>query len=50
MYQLHLGLAYAKSGDAKQARLTLERALSLKPDGEGAQEARAVLESLKSSE
>jgi putative PEP-CTERM system TPR-repeat lipoprotein len=45
-YHLHLGLAYAKSGNATGARQSLERALALKADGEGAQEARKILESL----
>ena len=47
MYHLHLGLAYAKSGNAESARQSLGRALALKPDVAGAQEARTVLESLK---
>ena len=50
MYQYHLGLAYAKSGNAPGARQALGRALELKPDFSEAQQARSVLESLKSSE
>ena len=46
MYQVHLGLAYAKSGDTARARQTLERALELKPDPSNAQEARTALASL----
>jgi tetratricopeptide (TPR) repeat protein len=49
-YQFHLGLAYAKSGDTTNARQALERALALKSDFKGADEARSVLESLKQSE
>jgi putative PEP-CTERM system TPR-repeat lipoprotein len=49
-YHLYLGLAYAKSGNAESARQSLGRALALKPDVDGAQEARALLESLKASE
>ena len=48
-YHLYLGLAYAKSGNAEGARQSLERALTLKSDVEGAQEARALLQTLKSS-
>jgi Flp pilus assembly protein TadD len=47
MYHLHLGLAYAKSGNTGDARRSLEQALALKPDVPGAAEARSVLESLK---
>ena len=48
-YHLHLGLAYAKQGHAANARQSLERALELKPDFDGAQEARSTLQSLKAS-
>jgi tetratricopeptide (TPR) repeat protein len=47
LYQYHLGLAYAKAGDAARARPLLTRALALKPDFDGAREARVVLGSLK---
>ena len=50
MYHYHLGLAYAKSGNASGARQALGRALELKPDFSEAREARSLLESLKSSE
>jgi tetratricopeptide (TPR) repeat protein len=50
MYQLHLGLAYAKTGDTAKAKQALERALSMKPDIVGADEARTVLDALKSFE
>jgi Flp pilus assembly protein TadD len=42
----HLGLVYAKLGDTANARASLERALKLKPDFAGADEARRVLASL----
>lgn len=45
-YQYHLGLAYAKTGDKENARQHLERALKLKPDFEGAADARKLLASL----
>ena len=47
MYAYHLGLAYHKNGDTAQARKELERALRLKPNFEGAEEAKKILESLK---
>ena len=49
-YQYHLGLAYVQAGDAAQARQSLTKALSLKSDFKGADDARAVLESLKGGE
>ena len=45
VYAYHLGLAYHKNGDAAKARKELERALRLKPDFDGAAEARKLLES-----
>ena len=45
-YLVHLGLAYAKVGQPEKARVTLNQALKLKADVEGAAEARAVLASL----
>ena len=42
----HLGLAYAQNGDKDKARETLERALKLKADFDGADEARKVLQSI----
>lgn len=46
-FHYHLGLAYAQGGDAKQARPTLERALSLDPASPLAADAQRVLASLK---
>jgi len=43
LYHYHLGLAYASSGDAQQARGSLTRALALKPDFDGADQARRLL-------
>jgi tetratricopeptide (TPR) repeat protein len=45
-YHYHLGLAHARSGDAKQARAALERALSLDANFQGAQDARRALAAL----
>ena len=47
MYAYHLGLAYQKNGDTAKAKIELERALKLKPDFEGAADARKILESIK---
>ena len=46
-YAYHLGLAYYKNGDTAKARAELERALKLKPDFEGAADAKKILESMK---
>jgi tetratricopeptide (TPR) repeat protein len=46
-YRYHLGLAYASAGDSVQARQSLARALALKPDFRGAEDARHVLGSLR---
>jgi putative PEP-CTERM system TPR-repeat lipoprotein len=46
VYQYHLGLAYAGSGDKEKARKALQRALTLQPTFEGAAEARQVLATL----
>jgi tetratricopeptide (TPR) repeat protein len=46
-YHYHLGLAYSRMGDAVRASESLTHALALKPDFDGAQDARAVLASLK---
>ncbi len=48
IFQYHLGLAYAKAGQSIKARRALEEALRLKPDFDGADEARKTLASLKS--
>ncbi len=46
----HLGLVYAKLGDAANAKASLETALKLKPDFAGADEARRVLASIGSTQ
>jgi Flp pilus assembly protein TadD len=46
-YHYHLGLAYSRAGDKAKASESLTRALTLKPDFAGAQDARSVLASLK---
>jgi tetratricopeptide (TPR) repeat protein len=46
-YHSHLGLAYAKAGRVEDARQSLERALALRPDFPGNDEARSTLASLK---
>ena len=45
-YLYHLGMLYAKNGDEAKARSTLQRALAMRPDFEGANDARAALASL----
>jgi len=47
-FKYHLGMAYAKSGDASSARQTLEAALKLDPRASEADEARATLAKLGS--
>ena len=47
VYHYHLGLALAKGGDAPGAVTHLQRALGLKPDFDGAEEARSVLRTLE---
>jgi tetratricopeptide (TPR) repeat protein len=49
VFHHHLGLALAKAGDAPAARRHLSRALALKPDFDGASEAKAVLQALPTS-
>lgn len=49
IYRFHLGMAYAKAGDALEATQQLTRALALKSDFDGASEARTMLTSLKGS-
>lgn len=46
-YQYHLGLAYAKAGEARKARRALEEALRVQPDSPVASDARRVLGTLK---
>jgi Flp pilus assembly protein TadD len=43
LYHYHLGLAYAKNGDEADARRSLAQALNLRPDFEGATDARRLL-------
>jgi len=43
LYHYHLGLAYTKSGDRLRAKQSLVKALALKPDFNGASEARRTL-------
>jgi tetratricopeptide (TPR) repeat protein len=43
LYEYHLGLAYASAGDSVRARGSLRKALALKPDFDGAAEARTLL-------
>ena len=45
-YHYHLGLAYVKSGDTARGRPAIERALQLKPDFQGAAEAKQTLAGL----
>jgi len=45
-YQYHLGLAYAKSGDRRKAKEALQRALAIKADFSGAEDAKKVLATL----
>jgi tetratricopeptide (TPR) repeat protein len=45
-YHAHLGLAYARAGRADEAKRSLARALELRPDFPGAEEARKTLASL----
>jgi tetratricopeptide (TPR) repeat protein len=47
LFQYHLGIALAATGDRIQARRALEEALRLNPAFDGAAEARQTLESLK---
>jgi putative PEP-CTERM system TPR-repeat lipoprotein len=46
LYHYHLGLAYASAGDKTHAKQSLTRALALKPDFDGAQDAKDKLSSL----
>jgi tetratricopeptide (TPR) repeat protein len=48
-YHYHLGLALAKNGDKTAATEQLNKALAIKPDFDGAADAKAVLESLGSA-
>ena len=46
IYQFHLGMSYAQKGEDAKARPCLQRALSLKPDFDGALTARKTLSTL----
>jgi tetratricopeptide (TPR) repeat protein len=46
-YHYHLGLALARGGDSARARQSLERALALRPDFSGSEDAKQVLGTLK---
>ncbi len=45
-FQYHLGQAYSQTGDKAAARQALERALKIKPDFDGADDARRILKTL----
>ena len=47
VYHYHLGMVYAKSGDKVKAKTTLEQALKLKSDFDGAADARKTLTTLQ---
>ena len=47
VFYYHLGIAYSQAGDKAAARQALERALRLKADFEGAEDARRLLRSLE---
>jgi tetratricopeptide (TPR) repeat protein len=49
LFQYHLGLAYAKTGDNEKARKNLEMALKLNPNAAESSDARQVLKSLNPS-
>ena len=49
-FHYHLGLAYSQTGDKAAARQELERALKLKADFDGAEDARKVLKTLGCSQ
>ena len=42
----HLGIAYFQTGNVERAKVSLKRALELKPDFSGAADARAALSTL----
>jgi Flp pilus assembly protein TadD len=46
-YQYHLGMLHAKTGDSAKARESLERALALNANFDGAAEAKKTLALLK---
>ncbi|HWW83774.1 MAG TPA: tetratricopeptide repeat protein, partial [Vicinamibacterales bacterium] len=45
-YHYHLGMAFAQNGEDRKARIELEQALKLKPDFEGAAQAKKLLQQL----
>jgi Flp pilus assembly protein TadD len=46
-FQYHLGMAYLQLGDTEKANTALTRALTLKPDFDGAADARKALDTIK---
>ena len=42
-HHFHLGMAYVQTGDWQKARESLKKAFALKPDFEGAEEAKKAL-------
>lgn len=46
VYHYHLGLAHVRAGDKDRARAAFERALGLRPDFAGAEDARAQMAAL----
>jgi tetratricopeptide (TPR) repeat protein len=46
LYQYHLGMAYLQTGDLDKAKQFLSKALALKPDFDGAAEARKALSTI----
>jgi tetratricopeptide (TPR) repeat protein len=46
-YHYHLGMLYAKTGDTAKAKTSLQNALGLDPNFDGAGEARKTLATLK---
>jgi tetratricopeptide (TPR) repeat protein len=49
IYHYHLGLAYKDFGDARRARAAFERALELRSDFPGAEDARSRLTELRAA-
>jgi Tfp pilus assembly protein PilF len=45
-YRYHMGIAFAQNGEDRKARLELEQALKLKPDFDGAEQAKKILQQL----
>ena len=47
LYNYHLGMAYAKNGQASQAKQQLDRVVRIKPNGSEAEDLRRALAELK---